>query len=93
MFLNKSKSAASSQSSEGSKGGERAATWKLRKWTKGQGYKTVTVEEGEKKGDEDARLSDSSQTHLVADEEGTSIPDQLQVSKYFHVSITHFLMG
>ena len=84
VFLNKSKPPVSSQSGDdGNTGDKRAATWKLRKWTRGQGYKTVVkvedVEEREEGKEKDIK---SSQTHLVADEAGASIPDQLQVSKY-----------
>ena len=85
VFLNKSKPTVPSQSGDdnGNTGEKRAPTWKLRKWTKGQGYKTVKMEDAEERGEgmEDVKNSDNGQTHLVTNEAGPSVPNQLQVSK------------
>lgn len=64
-FLNKRKPNLPPDSVE--KGKERQATWKLRKWTKGQGYKTVVVrDEGPEKASEEKieMVMDSSNTEL-----------------------------
>lgn len=49
-FLNKKKVASAEVESRGCSQGGRAATWKLRKWTRGKGYSTVVV--GMREGEE-----------------------------------------